>query len=122
MSNWIKKNFNEPDDTPSLISLNDKGEGLLISCSFKLKKSVVFFEDYLLIKTLNKDCLSIQEISNLDESTWFFIVEKSKLSGWFNEESYSMYENLFQHFAIVTQKKIIHILSSSTPQITDLKN
>ncbi|WEV48087.1 hypothetical protein OZX61_07260 [Acinetobacter sp. ESL0695] len=120
MKNWQKKEFNRYLDVPFLDKFTfDAEDGLFFECYFDESKKIVSFDSYLVLRTINEsDAFKILDEQNFDGTAWFFTSEDSELIDWFNGQSSDIHKGKYQHCIILTQEKVIEILSQQAPQIT----
>lgn len=119
MKNWRKKEFNRYLDIPFLDKFTfDAEDGLSFECYFDAGKKIVSFDNYLVLRTIDEgDALKILYEQNFDGTAWFFTSKDSELIDWFNGQCSNIRKGQYQHFIILTQEKIIEILSQEAPQI-----
>ena len=71
------------------------------------------------INLLDKTTISIEENSKNELIYNDYTNLNSDLIDWFNDQSYSIHENEYKHYIVVSQHKILEILSSVPPEIVD---
>ena len=103
---------------PYLTNFTENVDGLLLHCNFKSGNKLIHFTDYLALRIIDEgNAFKTLEQQNFDGKSWFFVASDSDFIDWFNDQSCSIHENQYKHYIVVTQHKILELLSSEKPSV-----
>ena len=105
---------------PYLNGLRESEKGLFLIFDFQSGNKLIHFNDYFVLRVIDEgNALKTLEQQSFDGKSWLFVSTNSDLIDWFNDQSYSIHENEYKHYIVVSQHKILEILSSVPPEIVD---
>lgn len=105
-----KENFS----IPNLDKISYESDILSIYLDFGVVRKAMSFSNFIFFKVIEEShALKTLENNSFDGSQYIFEMENTELLDWFNNESYSIYENTVFHYRVVCLNHIIDLLSSS---------
>ena len=117
---WNSINFDDLKGVPYLNGLSESEKGLFLIFDFQSGNKLIHFNDYFVLRVIDEgNALKTLEQQSFDGKSWLFVSTNSDLIDWFNDQSYSIHENEYKHYIVVSQHKILEILSSVPPEIVD---
>ena len=117
---WNSINFDDLKGVPYLNGLRESEKGLFLFFFFQSGNKLIHFNDYFVLRVIDEgNALKTLEQQSFDGKSWLFVSTNSDLIDWFNDQSYSIHENEYKHYIVVSQHKILEILSSVPPEIVD---
>ena len=117
---WNSINFDDLKVVPYLNGLRESEKGLFLIFDFQSGNKLIHFNDYFVLRVIDEgNALKTLEQQSFDGKSWLFVSTNSDLIDWFNDQSYSIHENEYKHYIVVSQHKILEILSSVPPEIVD---